>query len=115
MTQSSEKQEVDKKDVDYKAAEQIESSIDSNDAVAEKAKSLTGDDTLIQLLSKSVPNEAITEKDEIGTNKKDVDNIAAEQIEYSVDSKDAITEKGEITSADDITADSTSETKSSPK
>ena len=110
-----EKQEVNKKDVDNKAAEQIEYSIDSNDAIAENAKSLTADDVAADSTSetKSVPNEAITEKDEV-TNKKDVDDIAAEQIEYSVDSKDAITEKAKSLTSDDITADSTPETKSVP-
>lgn len=105
-------QEVDKKDVEDKAAEQIEASIDSNDAVAEKAKSLTANDITADSTSKTkpAPNEAVTEKDE-ETSKKDVDDKAAEQIESSVDSNDAIAKKAKSLTADDIVADSTSETK----
>ena len=108
---------TNKKDVDDIAAEQIEYSVDSKDAITEKAKSLTSDDITADSTSetKSVPNEAVTEKDEVSgnenedTNKNDVDDIAAEQIESSVGSNDAIAEKAKSLTADDIVADSTFE------
>ena len=57
-------QETNKNDVDDKAAEQIESSVDSNDAIAEKAKSLTADDIVADSTSETNPvtDDTVAEK-----------------------------------------------------
>lgn len=94
----------DKKDVDDKAVEKIESSADSNDEVSEKAKSLTADEIVTDPISQT-KSVAVDEKEKVS--KKDLDDKAVEKIESSTDSS-GVTEKAKSLTASDLLTDSSS-------
>lgn len=105
-------EEVNKNDVDDKAIEQIESSVESNYEITEKAKTLSADDIVADSTSetKSGVQDKAIEKDDV--NNKDVNDKDFDQIGSSVDSSDEAAEKAKSLPADDTVVDPTSETNS---
>lgn len=105
-------EEVNKNDVDDKAIEQIESSVESNDEITERAETLSADDIVADPTSetKSGGQDKAIEKDDV--NKKDVNDKDVDQIGSSVDSSDETAEKANSLPADDTVVDPTSETNS---
>ncbi|CUM52151.1 uncharacterized protein AC631_04061 [Debaryomyces fabryi] len=108
QTEKSDKEGAD--DVDLKAVEQIESSLESKDPILDKAQSLHSDDIhgdsseANTKLADSIITEDRENKVDVKSDEDNLDNAAIDQIESRIDSKNDIVEQAESLTAQDIHA-----------